>query len=275
MTRTYFRILYVLLGSSGFLFFAHAQDARLIWNDEFEGRAGSLPNETFWNFETGDGWGDEVRQYYTNDPKNVFLDGQGNLQIVVLDVAPRQDLDCYYGPCLYTSARITTQGKFEFTYGRVEARLKVPNAQGLWPAFWMLGTVNGEVDWPYSGEIDILELIGSEPKTAYGHGAGPGYVGAEALGTGYSLKDNPAETFHVYALEWRPRELRWYVDDHLYYTLTPDKLPEGAPWVFDNSYFFILNVGVGGSWPGYPDDTTTFPQTLTADYIRVYELPDE
>jgi beta-glucanase (GH16 family) len=273
MTQNTVRLL-ALLGL-WFLSFAVAQEAKLLWRDEFDGAAGSPPNETFWNFETGDGWGDYVRQYYTNDPKNVSLDGQGNLRIVALEVEPNQNLDCYYGPCLYTSARITTQGKFEFTYGRVEARLKVPNGQGLVPAFWLLGTLGGVVDWPHSGEIDILEVIGSEPMTVYGHGAGPGYVGAEALGTGYSLTDNPAETFHVYALEWQPNELRWYVDDDLYYTLTPDKLPKDAPWVFDNSFFLLLNVGVGGLWPGYPDETTTFPQTLVADYIRVYELPDE
>jgi beta-glucanase (GH16 family) len=253
--------------------FTWGQEARLIWSDEFDGEAGSVPNETFWNFELGDGWGNEEQEYYTTDPNNVSLDGQGHLQIVALKTEPMQPLECYYGKCLYTSARITTQNKFEFTYGRVEARLKVPNAQGLWPAFWMLGTVDGVVNWPTTGEIDILELIGSEPMTAYGHGHGPGYFGAEGLGAGYTLKDNPAETFHVYALEWQQDELRWYVDDNLYYTLTPDKLPEGVPWVFDNSFFLLLNVAVGGLWPGYPDDTTTFPQTLVADYIRVYELP--
>lgn len=269
MTRKCLTFIVVMMYCSSL--FATAQE--LIWSDEFDGPKGSLPDETLWNFEIGDnaGWGNGEQQYYMKRTENVSLDGNGHLQIVARQA--EEGLSCYYGPCLYTSARLTTQGKFEFTYGRIEARLRVPNGQGIWPAFWMLGIPEGYVKWPDTGEIDIVELIGKEPKTAYSHVHGPGYSGSNGVGGSYAIKRDPANTFHVFALEWQPNELRWYVDKELYYTLTPEMLPRGAPWVFDHDFFLLLNVAVGGNWPGSPDETTRFPQVLIADYIRVYELP--
>jgi beta-glucanase (GH16 family) len=145
----------------------------------------------------------------------------------------------------------------------------------LWPAFWLLGTNIDEVGWPQSGEIDILENIGREPATAHGTAHGPGYSGGQAVGSGIDIQEGKlADDFHVYAIEWSPGERRWYFDETNYFTLTPDDLPANSEWVYDHPFFVILNAAVGGNWPGSPDETTTFPQTMTVDYVRVYGAED-
>ena len=255
----------------------------LVWSDEFEGPAGRLPDSSVWTPELGDGtdhgipgWGNAERQTYTDDPANLSLDGEGHLVIRALETlgdAP----PCYYGePCEYTSARVITAGNVEVKHGRVEARLKIPYGQGLWPAFWMLGNDISEVGWPESGEIDIMENIGREPERVHGTIHGPGYSGGDGIGSATTLADGArfADDFHVYAIEWWPERISWFVDGVEYSTLTPADLPSGARWVFDHPFFLILNVAVGGHWPGYPDETTTFPQEMVIDYVRVYEAPD-
>jgi len=255
----------------------------LAWSDEFDGPAGALPDPSVWTPEIGDGtangipgWGNAERQAYTDDPANVALDGEGNLVIRALesggDAPP-----CYYGaPCEYTSARIITAGTVEVVYGRIEARLKIPTGNGLWPAFWMLGNDLADVGWPESGEIDIMENVGREPERVHGTIHGPGYSGGNAIGHSIDLPDGGAfaEDFHVYAVDWTPGGITWSVDGVAYSTVTPDDLPGGARWVFDHPHFLILNVAVGGNWPGYPDATTTFPQEMVIDYVRVYQAPD-
>ena len=255
----------------------------LAWSDEFEGPAGSPPDPGVWTPEIGDGtangipgWGNAERQTYTDDPANLALDGDGHLVIRALEThgdAPR----CYYGgPCEYTSARIITQGALEVLYGRVEARIKIPYGQGLWPAFWMLGNDIDEVGWPESGEIDIMENVGREPSTVHGTVHGPGYSGAAGIGRGFTLPDGQrfADGFHVFAIEWEPGRITWSVDGEPFSTITPADLPRGSRWVFDHPQFLILNVAVGGHWPGYPDETTTFPQEMVIDYVRVYQARD-
>ena len=255
----------------------------LSWSDEFEGPAGTRPDPSVWKPEIGDGtangipgWGNAERQTYTADPANLALDGDGHLVIRVLEThgdAP----PCYYGePCEYTSARIITQGALEVHYGRIEARIKIPYGQGLWPAFWTLGNDIGDVGWPESGEIDIMENIGREPSTVHGTVHGPGYSGGSGVGRGFSLPDGErfADDFHVFTLDWWPDALTWSVDGVPFSTVTPADVPSGARWVFDHPHFLILNVAVGGHWPGYPDDTTTFPQEMVIDYVRVFEAPD-
>ena len=255
----------------------------LSWSDEFDGPAGALPDLSVWTPEIGDGtangipgWGNAERQTYTDDPANLSTDGEGNLVIRVLETdgdAPQ----CYYGePCEYSSARIITLGAVEVTYGRVEARIKLPYGQGIWPAFWMLGSDIGEVSWPASGEIDIMENIGREPSTIHGTIHGPGYSAGSGIGRGVTLPDGQrfADDFHVFAIDWTPAGITWSLDGTPYSTVTPDDLPAGAPWVFDKPFFIILNVAVGGYWPGYPDETTTFPQEMLIDYVRVYTTPD-
>lgn len=244
---------------------------QLVWSDEFEGAAGTPVNPDNWTHEIGGhGWGNNELEYYTNRVENAALDGAGHLAIVAREENPG-DYACHYGPCRYTSARLVTRDKVEFTYGRVEARLKIPRGQGIWPAFWMLGAKFPETPWPNCGEMDIMENVGKEPRMVHGTVHGPGYSGANGIGAGYTFDRDVADEFHVFAIDWDPDAIRWYVDGHLYYILTPADL-DGREWVFDGDFFILLNVAVGGNWPGSPDDTTQFPQTMLVDYVRVYEL---
>lgn len=245
----------------------------LSWSDEFEGEAGTPINAENWTCEIGGhGWGNNEHEYYTDRVENVSLDGEGNLAIVARqETLP--NTTCWYGECQYTSARCITENKVEFTYGRVEARIQVPFGQGIWPAFWMLGANFREVGWPNSGEIDVMEIIGKEPKTLYGTVHGPGYSGGNGIGSSITMDTEFTNDFHVFAIDWDPEVIRWYVDGTLFHTVTPDDL-RGREWVYDHDFFLLLNLAVGGNWPGYPDETTTFPQTLKVDYVRVYELAE-
>lgn len=252
---------------------ARAQGWKLAWADEFNGRAGAGIDEAKWTAETGGaGWGNRELQFYTARRRNASLDGRGSLAIRAFKETPPPGAECWYGPCLYTSARLITKRKFEQRYGRFEARLRLPAGQGLWPAFWMLGADIDSVGWPACGEIDIMENIGREPGTVHGTLHGPGYSGAQGVGAPFALPTGRrfADSFHTFAVEWEPRAIRWYVDGRLSQTRTPADLPAGARWVFDRPFFLILNVAVGGNWPGGPDATTTFPQTMLVDYVRVY-----
>ncbi|WP_406674751.1 lectin [Nonomuraea sp. N2-4H] len=242
----------------------------LVWSDEFDGPAGSPVDGSKWRFDIGGGgWGNNEHQYYTDSTRNAALDGNGNLVITARRENPAGD-QCHYGTCLYTSARLLTLGTFSQTYGRFEARMKLPRGQGIWPAFWMLGGTN----WPDDGEIDIMENIGREPNTVHGTIHGPGYSGGGGIGAGYTIGSPFADAFHTFAVDWSPNLIVWYVDGVEYQRRTPADLG-GRRWVFDHPFFMIMNVAVGGDWPGYPDGTTTFPQTLTVDYVRVYAPPTD
>lgn len=254
---------------------ASAQTAwTLSWSDEFNGPAGSAVDGTKWVLETGNGsngWGNHERQYYTGTTKNASTDGAGNLVITAYREALGKKFRCWYGECQYTSARLKTQARFEQTYGRFEARLRLPYGQGIWPAFWMLGNNIQSAGWPACGEIDVMEHIGREPFNVYGTIHGPGYSGAGGIGAPYTLTSGAfADAFHVFAVEWEPNQIRWYVDGQLYQTRTPADLPPGSAWVFDHPFFMLLNVAVGGYWPGDPDASTVFPQKMYVDYVRVY-----
>lgn len=236
----------------------------LVWSDEFDQPDGSAPSSAKWAFDTGaSGWGNAERQYYTSRTNNARIE---NGMLVI--EAKQED----YQGANYTSARLKTQGKAAWTYGRIEARIKIPRGQGIWPAFWMLGTNITSVGWPQCGEIDILENVGREPKIVHGTVHGPGYSGANGIGGPYSLPGKPdfAEEFHIYAVEWSTNQIKWFVNEVQFFTLTPTNLPKDAKWVFTAPQFLILNVAVGGRWPGYPDNTTVFPQRMTVDYVRVY-----
>ncbi len=240
----------------------------LVWEDEFNGTSGDLPNAANWTYDIGngvDGWGNQELQYYTDRPENVSLDGGGNLVITAIS-EPFEGSN-------FTSARITTKGLREQTYGRFEARLKTPFGQGLWPAFWLLGVDVNEVGWPQTGEIDIMELRGQQPRVISGSIHGPGYSAAEAITKDFEILDSRFDTdFHVFAVEWGPDFIDYFVDGRLYQQLTPQSLPDPDNWVFNNKDFFIiLNVAVGGNYVGNPTDNTRFPQTMTIDYVRVYQ----
>jgi len=244
---------------------------QLTWSDEFEGPAG-VPDPQRWVFDVGGhGWGNDELQYHTT--VNASLTGDGQLAI-------RARRESFTGPDgvtrAFTSARLKTQDRFEQSYGRFEGRIKVPRGQGLWPAFWLLGVDIRAVGWPQCGEIDIMENIGREPRSVHGTLHGPGYSGDQGLGGSFTLSGNAsfADDFHVFALEWEPGGVRWYVDGELFHSRSPAGLPRGGRWVFNHPFFLILSVAVGGRWPGSPDAATEFPQTMLVDYVRVYRKVD-
>lgn len=237
---------------------------RLVWSDEFNQPDGSAPNPVNWSYDTGGlGWGNKELEYYTLRTNNSRIE-DGKLIIE----ARQEEFDGKH----YTSARLLTLGKASWTYGRFEARIKIPRGQGIWPAFWMLGTNIASVHWPTCGEIDIMENIGKEPGTVHGTAHGPGY---SVLGIGNSLTlptgAAVADDFHVFAVECEPDRITWFLDGRQYFALTPASLPEKTGWVFNQPKFLILNLAVGGNWPGDPDATSTFPQRMLVDYVRVYE----
>ncbi len=248
---------------------ADAAIGPVVWSDEFNGPAGTPIDASKWKFDIGgNGWGNNERQYYTNSTSNVEQDGNGHLAITARRENPA-NYDCHYGRCEYTSGRILTAEKFSQTYGRFEARLKIPRGQGIWPAFWMLGGNS----WPTTGEIDIMENVGYEPNTVHGTVHGPGYSGGEGIGGGRTLAEPLSNAFHNYAVEWSPNLIVWYLDGAEYFRITPSDLG-GDRWVFDHNFFMILNVAVGGNWPGYPDASTQFPQTMLVDWVRVSSWTD-
>ncbi|MBS1841975.1 MAG: glycoside hydrolase family 16 protein [Acidobacteria bacterium] len=241
----------------------------LAWSDEFNGADGSLPDASKWTYDIGGGWGNQELEAYTNRATNAQIKS-GNLVIT----AQKETFTGTDGITRdYTSARLKTQGLFNQAYGRFEARIKIPAGQGMWPAFWMLGqdiTTNG---WPQCGEIDIMENIGREPTIVHGSLHGPSSASQTADETSsVSLPNNAnfAGDFHVYAVEWEPAQIRFYVDSNNYATFNKSDWPTNGTWVFGHPFFIILNVAVGGSWPGAPDATTQFPQQMLVDYVRVY-----
>ena len=235
----------------------------LIWQDEFTGPAGLLPDSTRWRCDLGTDWGNGQLEYDTDRPQNASLDGEGHLAIT----ARRED----YAGQSYTSGRLTTRGLFEQTRGRFEARIQLPVGQGLWPAFWLLGADIDRVGWPQCGEIDVMEYRGQEPRVLHGSLHGPGYSGGGALTSSHVLAQGGFDLgFHEFAVEWNEEAITWLVDGYAYFTAAPADLPPGTNWVFDHPFFIILNVAVGGRWVGAPDETTAFPQTMLVDYVRVY-----
>lgn len=248
---------------------ADATKWKLTWSDEFNAADGTAPDPAKWSFDLGGGgWGNKELESYTSRPVNVQQKG-GNLVITAL----KEDYTGKDGVARpYTSARIKTKGLFSQAYGRVEARMQLPLGKGIWPAFWMLGDDIGTAGWPKAGEIDIMENIG-EAGRVYSTLHGPEYSGAKGISAKYDLPAGEVVNtgFHVYAVEWSPNKIRFYFDDKLIVERTPADLPAGAKWVYDHPFFVILNLAVGGAWPGYPDETTAFPQRMLVDYVRVYE----
>ncbi|NMO50566.1 family 16 glycosylhydrolase [Actinoplanes sp. TBRC 11911] len=243
---------------------ASAAAGPVTWSDEFNGASGTPIDGSKWKFDTGgSGWGNNELEYYTNSTRNVVQDGQGHLAITARKENP-SNLQCHYGTCQYTSGRVLTADKFSQTYGRFEASIKIPKGQGIWPAFWMLGGSN----WPATGEIDIMENVGSTPNTVYGTIHGPGYSGAGGIGGNRSIGSALGDAFHQYAVEWSPNLIVWYLDNQEYFRVTPASLG-GRQWVYDHPFFMIMNVAVGGYWPGNPDASTVFPQTMLVDWVRV------
>lgn len=246
--------------------------SHLIWSEEFNGPAGSSPNPNNWNFDTGGkGWGNEELESYTSRPQNAELDGKGDLDITA-------HAESYTGsdgiPRQYTSARLQTLHKFQFQYGLVEARIQVPAGKGMWPAFWLLGDEGyaSEHAWPDCGEIDAMEVLGSEPNVVHGtlHAAWP-WAPKDGVG-GRAESPKPLSAgFHVYGVEWGPERISFLLDGAVYQTITPADLPSGAAWPFDHPFFLLLNLAVGGDWPGAPNASTQFPAHMLVDWVRVWQ----
>ena len=235
----------------------------LVWSDEFDGTDIDLNN---WTHELGaGGWGNNESQAYTADPANSFVE-DGNLFIVALQDGAG-----------YTSARMVSRDKQEFAFGRIDIRAVLPYGQGLWPALWMLGANHSQVGWPECGEIDIMELLGHQPN--YVHGTahwgemiGGGHPNLGAV-TYSQFPTTFAEEYHVFSLDWRPDTMTWLMNDEPYFQLTTADHVENSGYdtPFNDPFFFILNIAVGGNWPGYPDESTLFPQFMAIDYVRVYQ----
>jgi beta-glucanase (GH16 family) len=238
-----------------------------VWEENFD----SL-NENIWSFEIGNGqangipgWGNGELEYYKKE--NAWVENG-----VLIIEAKKEDVTDQWGTYNYTSARMKTQGKFNVKFGRIEFRAKLPKGKGIWPALWLLGEDITQVGWPGCGEIDVMELLGHEPNKVYGTVHGPGYSGASGKGSNYTLPSGDfSQDYHIFAIEWDPIGISWYVDDTKFFTITRPEIELYGNWVFDHPFFIIMNVAVGGYWPGYPDDTTVFPQRMYVDYIKVYK----
>jgi beta-glucanase (GH16 family) len=237
---------------------------QLVWQDEFDGPEGQRADSNKWGYDVGgEGWGNGQLEFDTDRPENSALDGQGRLRIT----ARRED----YGGREYTSARLNTRGKFARAYGRFEARIWLPEGQGIWPAFWLLGDDLANVGWPQCGEIDIMEYRGQLPRQTRGSLHGPGYSGGANHGKEIDVGFDLSEGFHTFIIEWDPGRVIFKIDEEPFFTATPADLPQGTTWVYDHAFFIILNVAVGGYYVGNPDGTTQFPQTMLVDHVRVYE----
>ena len=235
----------------------------LVMEDNFD--VDGAPNPNIWAFDIGgNGWGNNELQFYTDRTDNVVV------QNGYLIITAKQE---NYQGASYASARLKTQNLFNQKYGRFEARIKLPQGKGLWPAFWMLGSNFEQDGWPQCGEIDIMEYLGNKPVEVFGTLHGPGFAGAESISKKYTLQNGRFDTdFHVFGIEWTENYINWYVDDVLYSQITREKVAEeGGEWVFDNEFFMILNIAVGGNLPGNPDANTIFPQRMIVDYVRVYQ----
>jgi beta-glucanase (GH16 family) len=239
-----------------FSFFAsistHAQ-WDLIWQDEFDG---SSLDTTKWKVDVGgNGWGNNESQYYT-------AQGNLNIQNSLLTITAKAE---QFGNNQYTSAKIKTEGKFNVRFGKIETRMKCPMGQGLWPAFWMLGSNHSTIGWPKCGEIDVIEHINSETKvhgTAHWDNVGHIYWGG--------IINNDPTQFHNYSIIWDSTKIQWFMDDQIYYQLNTLNGVNGTE-EFQNSFYLILNLAVGGDWPGYPNANTIFPAEMLVDYVKVYQ----
>jgi len=234
---------------------------RLVWAEEFRGPPGAPPDPRVWRHETGaGGWGDEQLQRYTAEPSNAHLTGSGHLAVTA-----RRDDDGEI-----TSARLVTQDALTVRYGRIEARIRLPRGPGVWPAFWMLGADLDAVGWPACGEIDVMEHVGSDPSAVHGTVHGPGYSGLGGGVGGVFRGERPlASAFHTFGVTWSADEIRWHVDGAEYFRCGPDDVP--GPWPFRHPFFLLVNLAVGGRWPGNTVDGLRLPATMLVDWIRVHD----
>ena len=247
-----------------------------IWSDEFDGPAGAPVDSSKWINDVGDGcdrhncgWGNHEKEYYSSSSSNIFTNGRGQL-VIVGRTAPA-GLKCYYGDCRYTSAKITTRGRLVVSpAGRVEARIKLAEGQGLWPAFWLLGSTCPEIGWPKCGEIDIMENKGSQRATTSSALHGPGYSGETPFVHRQNFRSGAITDFHVYAVEWDSTQVRWFVDGAEHYHVSRADIEKHGASVLGKSFIVILNLAIGGHFDGDPKSDAIFPATMMVDYVRVF-----
>jgi len=245
------------------------RDWQLVWADDFEGDSLEQPDTLKWSYDIGrgdNGWGNGELQYYTDRLENVHLDGSSHLRI-------RAFRDSIEGAS-YSSARLKTKGKFEQKYGRFEARIQPPTGEGIWPAFWMLGTNIDSVGWPQCGEIDIMEVIGEARNEIHGSLHGPGHSAGEAITTTYTLPSGEVDNdFHLYAVEWNSDSIVFYVDEEPYQRVNRTSIR--GEWVYNTPFYMLINLAIGGTYVGYPAEDEYFPKELLVDYVRVYSRQTE
>ena len=250
---------YLVIPDEGYITPSAYTGYDLAWNDEFEGNS---IDGSFWTHELGNnGWGNNELQNYTSESKNSYVT-DGNLLIEA-----RKESNG-----TYTSARMVTKGKKEFTFGRIDIRAKVPTSQGIWPALWMLGKSIDNIGWPACGEIDIMELVGKEPNAFHttAHWGNQGSSSSTSATKRTTLSSGIfSDKYHVFSLIWENNKITWLLDDSVVHTITPSNTV-GFNYPFNSEFFFIFNVAVGGNWPGNPDASTVFPQRMAVDYIRVF-----
>ena len=260
---------------------------KLLWGQEFNQGATALDSQ-FWSYEIGDGgskgipgWGNQEREYYLEEAFDLTSDGQLRITATKKPVfskdnpegMPSEDnpyLCWYLTACEWTSGRALTEGKVAFKYGRMEARIKMPRGQGTWPAFWMLGTNMPEVGWPQAGEIDIIEGLGRDPMTAFTTIHGPGYFGGGGISRHAPLEAALADDFHVYAINWTEDRIEWEIDGEPYFEVTPESVAPNE-WVFNQPFYLILNLAMGGNFAGVVAGDLDHAELLV-DYIRYYQM---
>jgi len=251
---------YLPVDGTGYTAPSTYQGMNLVWSDEFSGKT---IDPLVWNYDIGgSGWGNNELEYYTNSSKNAFVTNG------YLVIEARKET---YKTNNYTSARLLSKDKKSFTYGRIDFRAKLPKGQGIWPALWMLGSNISTKSWPACGEIDIMELLGHEPQKTYGtiHWGAAGGPSTH-IGGNYSLNSQTfSDSFHVFSLLWETNKLSFLIDNIPFFSA--DKSQVNGDYPFDKPFFFIMNVAVGGNWPGNPDTTTIFPQRMIVDYVRVFQ----
>lgn len=259
---------------------------KLLWSDEFAGKKGTLPSSKTWNYDIGNsyGWGNSELEYYTQKPANISLDGKGKLVVTANRISDTSGFQVGTVPgteqilnmcpeCQFTSAKIKTANKLGIQYGRIEIRMKNPAGVGTWPAFWMLGDdlLDGN-PWPECGEIDIMEARGYMGEAAFGTIHGPNFANGNFGGYGSTYNNGAqlSDAFHTYAIEWKKNQIDFYVDDSLYLSATPKDIAPGR-WVFNQEFFLILNLAMGGEFAGDLDPALMQSQ-MSIDYIRVYSI---
>jgi beta-glucanase (GH16 family) len=246
---------------------------KLLWSQEFNDKKVARPDARVWDYDLTDGygWGNSEQEYYTNSGRNVRINGKGQLTITALRLSDTDPILDHCFACTYTSARLKTAGLLGFRYGRMVARMKLPTETGTWPAFWMLGNdlIKGGT-WPEAGEIDIVETRGSAPNVVHGTVHGPGYSGGNGRGSTFYAPNPVSNGYHTYGIDWLPNKIVWTFDGHPYFTMTPADTG-GNRYVYNQEFFLILNLAMGGEFPGDTDPAVK-SSVMTVDWIRYYSI---